>query len=79
MEASIPHVVVNPERLDVLIVIPSKKVPIYREGSNSTIVVPNIGDIVQNVIVPVDGLTPDGQDPPPREVTVKIIVKGGLP
>ncbi|MCX6328280.1 MAG: S-layer homology domain-containing protein [Bacteroidia bacterium] len=79
MEASIPHVVVNPERFDVLIVIPSKKIPIYTEGPDSTITVPNIGDIVINVIVPVDGLTQTGADPAPREVTIRIIVKGGLP
>jgi uncharacterized repeat protein (TIGR01451 family) len=78
MEASIPHVIVNPERLDVLIVIPGKKIPIYYEGPGSIITVPELGSTIL-AIVPVDGLTPTGADPAPRDVTVKIIVKGGLP
>jgi hypothetical protein len=78
MEASINHVVVNPERQSFLVVIPSKKIPVYSEGPSSTIIVPDLGSNVF-VIVPVDGLTSTGADPPPRDVTVRIIVKGGLP
>jgi uncharacterized repeat protein (TIGR01451 family) len=78
MEASIPHAIVNPEKLDFLIVIPGKKIPIYYEGPASIVTVPEIGSTIF-AVVPVDGLTPTGADPLPRNVTVKIIVKGGLP
>ncbi len=78
MEASIPHIVLNPLRQDFLIEIPSKKIPIYSEWADSTIEVPELGSIII-AIVPVDGLTPEGNDPPPREVIVKIIVKREMP
>ena len=78
MEASIPHLVINPLRLDNLIIIPSKKIPLYTETSYSRIVIPKIGEIV-SAIVPVDGLNADGTDPRERTFNVKIIVKGGLP
>jgi uncharacterized repeat protein (TIGR01451 family) len=53
MEASIPHAIVNPEKLDFLIVIPGKKIPIYYEGPASIVTVPEIGSTIF-AVVPVE-------------------------
>ena len=74
LEASINHVVINPERQEWIIEIPSKKIPIYSEWEYSKIYVPQIGETIF-AIVPVDGLDPDGSDPDPRDVVVRIIRK----
>jgi len=74
LESSINHIVINPKRQDSLIEIPSKKIPVYSEWEYSKIVVPNLGETIF-VIVPVDGLTPDGKDPEPRDIIVRIIRK----
>jgi len=73
LEASAPHTVANAVKLDRTIVLKTKTVPIFSDGT-SAVTVHKVGDIL-TAIVPVDGLLPNGSVPAARKVTVVITNK----
>jgi hypothetical protein len=72
LEVSTPHTVTNPTRLTRSITLKDRKIPLFSEGDNGIITFLHVGDTI-TAIVPVDGLQPDGSDPAPRTVKVRII------
>jgi uncharacterized repeat protein (TIGR01451 family) len=72
LEVSTPHTVTNPTRLTRIITLKDRKIPLFSEGDNGIITFLHLGDTI-TAIVPVDGLQPDGSDPAPRTVKVRII------
>jgi uncharacterized repeat protein (TIGR01451 family) len=73
LEASTPHTVEQANRLNRTIILKSKTVPLFSDGT-STVTIHKVGDIL-TAIVPVDGLLPDGSAPDARKVTVAITIK----
>jgi hypothetical protein len=73
LEASTPHTVEQANRLNRTIVLKSKTVPLFSDGT-STVTIHKVGDVL-TAIVPVDGLLPDGSAPAARKVTVVITIK----
>ena len=73
LEASTPHTVEQANRLNRTIVLKSKTVPLFSDGT-STVTIHKVGDIL-TAIVPVDGLGSDGSAPAARKVTVVITTK----
>jgi hypothetical protein len=73
LEASTPHTVANAVKLDRTIVLKTKIVPIFSDGT-SAVSVHHVGDVL-TAIVPVDGLLPNGSAPAARKVTVVITNK----
>jgi uncharacterized repeat protein (TIGR01451 family) len=73
LEASTPHTVEQANRLNRTIVLKSKTVPLFSDGT-STVTIHKVGDVL-TAIVPVDGLRPDGSAPAARKVTVRITIK----
>jgi hypothetical protein len=71
-EVSTPHTVTNPTRLTRVITLKDRIIPLFTEGENGIITFLHVGDTI-TAIVPVDGLQPDGSDPAPRTVKVRII------
>jgi hypothetical protein len=71
-EVSTPHTVTNPTRLTRVITLKDRVIPLFTEGANGIITFLHVGDTI-TAIVPVDGLQPDGSDPAPRTVKVRII------
>ena len=72
VEVSTPHTVTSPTRLTRVITLKQHDIPLYTEGENGTITFLRVGDAI-TAIVPVDGIQPDGSDPAPRQVKVRII------
>jgi len=70
LEASTPHTAEDPVRLNRVIVLKDKTVPLFSDGTG-TVVIRKVGDVL-TAIVPVDGLAADGSDPQARSVTVRI-------
>jgi len=60
-------------RLNRTIVLKSKTIPLFSDGT-STVTIRKVGDVL-TAIVPVDGLRPDGSAPVARKVTVVITIK----
>jgi len=73
LEASTPHTVEQANRLNRSIVLKSKTIPLFSDGT-SAVTIRKVGDIL-TAIVPVDGLRPDGSAPVARKVTVVITTK----
>jgi hypothetical protein len=73
VEASTPHTVANPVKLDRTIVLTSKTIPLFSDDT-SAVTVHHAGDVL-TAIVPVDGLLPNGSAPAARAVTVVITNK----
>jgi hypothetical protein len=73
LEASTPHTVENAVLLNRLIVLKSKTLPLFSDGT-SVVTIRKVGDVL-TAIVPVDGLRPDGTSPAARKVTVVVTVK----
>ena len=73
LEASTPHTVESANRLNRTIVLKSKTIPLFSDGT-SPVTVRKVGDIL-TAIVPVDGLLSDGTAPAARKVTVVVTVK----
>jgi uncharacterized repeat protein (TIGR01451 family) len=73
LEASTPHTVEQANRLNRTIVLKSKTLPLFSDGT-SAVTIRKVGDIL-TAIVPVDGLRPDGSAPAARKVTVVITIK----
>ena len=73
LEASTPHTVENANRLNRTIVLKSKTIPLFSDGT-SAVTIRKVGDIL-TAIVPVDGLRPDGTAPAARKVTVVVTIK----
>jgi hypothetical protein len=73
LEASTPHTVANAVKLDRTIVLTSKTIPLFSDGT-SAVTVHKAGDVL-TAIVPVDGLLPNGSIPAARTVTVVITNK----
>src|SRR5450830_323503 len=73
LEASTPHTVADAARLNRNIVLKSKTVPLFSDGT-SPVTIHKVGDVL-TAIVPVDGLLPDGSAPAARKVTVVITIK----
>ncbi len=73
LEASTPHTVANAAKLDRTIVLKTKTIPIFSDGT-SAVTVHKVGDVL-TAIVPVDGLLPNGSVPAARKVTVVITNK----
>jgi hypothetical protein len=71
-EVSTPHTVTNPTRLTRVITLKDRVIPLFTEGTDGIITFLHVGDTII-AIVPVDGLQPDGSDPAPRTVKVRII------
>jgi hypothetical protein len=71
-EVTTPHTVTNPTRLTRIITLKERKIPLFTEGVNGIVTFLRVGDTI-TAIVPVDGLQPDGSDPAPRAVKVRII------
>jgi len=71
-EVTTPHTVTNPTRLTRIITLKERKIPLFTEGDNGIVTFLHVGDTI-TAIVPVDGLQPDGSDPAPRTVKVRII------
>jgi hypothetical protein len=71
-EVTTPHTVTNPTRLTRIITLKERKIPLFTEGVNGIVTFLRVGDTII-AIVPVDGLQPDGSDPAPRTVKVRII------
>jgi uncharacterized repeat protein (TIGR01451 family) len=72
LEVSTPHTVTSPTRLTRIITLKDRKIPLFSEGDNGVITFLNLG-VTITAIVPVDGLQPDGSDPAPRQVKVRIL------
>jgi len=73
LEASTPHTVEQANRLNRSIVLKSKTIPLFSDGT-SAVTIRKVGDIL-TAIVPVDGLRPDGSAPVARKVTVVVTIK----
>jgi len=73
LEASTPHMVANAVKLNRTIVLKSKTVPLFSDGT-SIVTIHKVGDRL-TAVVPVDGLRPDGSTPAARKVTVVITIK----
>jgi len=73
LEASTPHTVEQANQLNRTIVLKSKTVPLFSDGT-SIVTIHKVGDVL-TAIVPVDGLGPDGSTPAARKVTVVITIK----
>ncbi|MCX6097086.1 MAG: S-layer homology domain-containing protein, partial [Caldiserica bacterium] len=73
LEASTPHTVASANRLNRTIVLKSKTIPLFSDGT-SAVTIRKVGDIL-TAIVPVDGLRPDGTAPAARKVTVVVTIK----
>ena len=73
LEASTPYTVANAVKLDRTIVLTSKTIPLFSDGT-SIVTVHKAGDVL-TAIVPVDGLLPNGSIPAARTVTVAITIK----
>ncbi|MHB8071914.1 MAG: ice-binding family protein [Candidatus Cryosericum sp.] len=73
LEASTPHTVAAANRVNRTIVLKTKTLPLFSDGT-STITVRKVGDSL-TAIVPVDGLRSDGTAPAARKVTVIITIK----
>jgi uncharacterized repeat protein (TIGR01451 family) len=73
LEASTPHTVEQANRLNRSIVLKSKTIPLFSDGT-SAVTIRKVGDIL-TAIVPVDGLLPNGSAPAARKVTVVITIK----
>jgi len=73
LEASTPHTVTNAVKLDRTIVLTSKTLLLFSDGT-SIVTVHKAGDVL-TAIVPVDGLLPNGSVPAARQVTVAITIK----
>ena len=73
LEASTPHTVADSNRLNRTIVLKSKTIPLFSDGT-STVTIRKVGDIL-TAIVPVDGLRLDGSAPAARKVTVVVTIK----
>jgi hypothetical protein len=73
VEVTTPHIVTYPTRLARVITLKGHDMPLYTEGENGIITFLRVGDQT-TAIVPADGIQPDGTDPEPREVKVRIIV-----
>ena len=63
LEASTPHTVEQANRLNRTIVLKSKTVPLFSDGT-SAVTIRKVGDVL-TAIVPVDGLLPNGSALPP--------------
>ncbi|MCX6063922.1 MAG: S-layer homology domain-containing protein, partial [Caldiserica bacterium] len=72
VEVSTPHMVTNPTRLTRVITLKDRRIPLFSEGADGIITFLHLGDTI-TAIVPVDGLQPDGSDPTPRQLKVRII------
>jgi uncharacterized repeat protein (TIGR01451 family) len=73
LEASTPHTVEQANRLNRTIVLKSKTIPLFSDGT-SPVTIRKVGDIL-TAIVPVDGLRPDRTAPAARKVTVVVTIK----
>jgi len=73
LEASTPHTVANAVKLNRTIVLKSKTIPLFSDGT-SAVTIRKVGDHL-TAIVPVDGLLPNGSIPAARKVTVAITIK----
>jgi uncharacterized repeat protein (TIGR01451 family) len=73
LEASTPHTVEQANRLNRTIVLKSKTLPLFSDGT-SAVTLRKVGDVL-TAIVPVDGLRSDGSAPAARKVTVVITTK----
>ncbi|HZL82841.1 MAG TPA: ice-binding family protein [Candidatus Deferrimicrobium sp.] len=73
LEASTPHTVANAVKLNRTIVLKTKTIPLFSDGT-SIVTIHKAGDRL-TAIVPVDGLRPDGSVPAARKVTVVITIK----
>jgi len=73
LEASTPHTVANAVKLNRNIVLKSKTIPLFSDGT-SIVTIHKVGDVL-TAIVPVDGLRSDGSVPAVRKVTVVITIK----
>jgi hypothetical protein len=73
LEASTPHTVANAVKLNRTIVLKSKTIPLFSDGT-SIVTIHKVGDVL-TATVPVDGLRPDGSIPAARKVTVVITIK----
>jgi len=73
LEASVPHTVELANRLNRNIVLKTKTLPLFSDGT-SAVTVRKVGDVL-TAIVPVDGLLPDGSAPVARQVTVVLTIK----
>jgi hypothetical protein len=73
LEASTPHTVANAVKLNRNIVLKSKTIPLFSDGT-SIVTIHKVGDVL-TATVPVDGLRRDGSIPAARKVTVVITNK----
>ena len=73
LEASTPHTVANAVKLNRTIVLKTKTIPLFSDGT-SIVTIHKAGDVL-TAIVPVDGLLPNGSTPAARKVTVVITNK----
>src|SRR5450756_2102736 len=73
LEASTPHTVANAVKLNRTIVLKSKTIPLFADGT-SPVTIHKVGDVL-TATVPVDGLRPNGSIPAARKVTVVITIK----
>ena len=73
LEASTPHTVANAVKLNRNIVLKSKTIPLFSDGT-SIVTIHKVGDVL-TATVPVDGLRQDGSIPAARKVTVVITNK----
>jgi hypothetical protein len=73
LEASTPHTVANAVKLSRTIVLKTKTIPLFSDGT-STVTIHKVGDVL-TAIVPVDGLRSNGSVPAARKVTVVITIK----
>src|SRR5664280_2133898 len=73
LEASTPHTVANAVKLNRTVVLKTKTIPLFSDGT-SIVTIHKAGDRL-TAIVPVDGLRPDGSIPAARKVTVVITNK----
>src|SRR5450830_68327 len=73
LEASTPHTVEQAVQLNRNIVLKSKTIPLFSDGT-SAVTIHKVGDVL-TAIVPVDGLRSDGSVPAVRKVTVVITIK----
>jgi uncharacterized repeat protein (TIGR01451 family) len=72
VEVSTPHTVTNPTRLTRVITLKEHNIPLFTEGAEGLITFLRVGSTT-TAILPVDGIQPDGSDPAPRQLKVRII------
>ncbi|MHB8107242.1 MAG: ice-binding family protein [Candidatus Cryosericum sp.] len=73
LEASTPHTVTDAVKLNRTIVLKTKTIPLFSDGT-SAVTIHKAGDVL-TAIVPVDGLRSNGSVPAARKITVVITVK----